>query len=119
MRETSRYKEEQTRFRILTLDTEVRDDGLYVQLRPVHGSPRRIPFEEIEDVSVTTYSATEFGGWAWGIRIGPSLGSLAYRVRGDDGVRIERRDDADLFVGSQSPAELAEAIRTATADARP
>lgn len=110
MASSSRYRETQRRFWILQLDTEVRDDGLSVQFRPLHWSPRRIPFEEIEDVSVTTYSAAEFGGWAWGIRIGPSLDSIAYRVRGDDGVRVERRNDADVFLGSQSPAELADAI---------
>jgi hypothetical protein len=108
-----RFQESQRRFWILRLDTEVRDDGLYVQFWPLHRSFRRIPFEDIEDVTVTTYSAREFGGWAWGIRIGPSMDSVAYRVRGNDGVRVERRNGTDLFLGSQSPTELADAVRTA------
>lgn len=108
-----RFRESQRRFGLLRLDTEVRDDGLYVKFWPLHWSFRRIPFEDVEDVSVTTYSAREFGGWAWGIRIGPSLDSMAYRVRGDQGVRVERASGTDLFLGTQSPAELADAISAA------
>lgn len=113
MIKSPRYRESQKRFLVFKLDTEVRGDGLYIQFWPVHQSPRRIPFEDIEDVSVTTYSAMEFGGWAWGIRIGPSLDSIAYRLRGSDGVRVTRTNDQDLFIGSQSAQELADAIRKA------
>lgn len=113
-----RYEETQRRFWILDLDTQVRDDGVYVQLWPLHWSSRRIPFEDIEAVSVSTYSAKEFGGWAWGVRIGPSLDSVAYRLRGNEGVRITRKNHADLFLGSQSPSKLAEAIERASDAAR-
>lgn len=107
------YREVQRGYLFTKLSTEVKQDGLYVQMGPLQWYPRRIPFETITDVSVTTYSASEFGGWAWGVRVGPSMKSKAYRVRGNRGVWISRRGAKDLFLGSQSPEELAAAIRRA------
>ncbi|WP_224269984.1 hypothetical protein [Haloprofundus salinisoli] len=89
------------------LETEVRDDGVYVRFAPVHRSPRRISWEELVSAEATSYSPIgEFGGW--GIRWRP--GTVAYSVSGSEAVRIERTGNRDVIVGSQRAAEFAEAI---------
>jgi len=91
----------------LRLETEVRADGIYLKMWPLHRSVRRIPWSEIERYESTQYSPLqEFGGW--GIRWTP--GKLAYNVSGDRGIRIERTTGRVVLVGSQRPEELVRAI---------
>lgn len=91
----------------LRLETEVRADGIYLKMWPLHRSVRRVPWSEIERYESTQYSPLqEFGGW--GIRWTP--GKVAYNVSGDRGVRIERTTGRVVLVGSQRPEELVRAI---------
>jgi hypothetical protein len=91
----------------LRLKTEVRADGIYIKMWPIHRSFRRIPWSEIEHYEVKQYRPLrEFGGW--GIRWAP--GKLAYNVRGNRGVWIERTNERSVLVGSQYPEEFAEAV---------
>ena len=91
----------------LRLETEVRADGIYLKMWPLHRSARRIPWSEIERYESTQYRPLqEFGGW--GIRWTP--GKLAYNVSGDRGIRIERTTGRVVLVGSQCPEELVRAI---------
>lgn len=93
------------------LETEVRADGIYVKMRPLHRSFRRIAWADVERCESTVYSPLrEFGGW--GIRWAP--GKLAYNVSGNRGVRIERTDGRDVLIGSRRPEELLGAIEKAT-----
>lgn len=96
--------------RVATLDTEVRDDGVYVKFAPLHRSFRRIPFDDLADVQATGYSPLRYGGW--GIRWSPSW--VAYTVSGKSGVRLERRDGQSVLVGSDDPDELLAAVQAAT-----
>ncbi|KTG10639.1 hypothetical protein AUR64_08215 [Haloprofundus marisrubri] len=92
------------------LETEVRDDGVYVRFVPFHRSPRRIGWEEMTSAEATEYSPIgEFGGW--GLRWRP--GSVAYSVSGTEAVRIERPDEKTVVVGSQRASEFAAAIERA------
>ena len=94
----------------LRLSTEVREDGIYYRLRPLHRSFRRIGWDEIETYEAETYRPLrEFGGW--GIRWAP--GRIAYSVSGDEGVRIEREDGRTVLLGSRRPEALADAIEAA------
>ncbi|WP_435349268.1 DUF6141 family protein [Haloarchaeobius sp. HRN-SO-5] len=91
----------------LRLETEVRVDGIYLKMWPLHRSFRRIPWGEIERYEPTTYSPLrEFGGW--GIRWAP--GRLAYNVSGDRGVRIHRTDGRSVLVGSQHVEDFVDAL---------
>jgi hypothetical protein len=91
----------------LRLQTEVRADGIYVKMWPLHRSFRRIPWSEIERYESRRYGPLrEFGGW--GIRWRP--GKIAYNVSGDRGVWIERTDDRTVLIGSQRPEEFVGAI---------
>jgi hypothetical protein len=91
----------------LRLRTEVRGDGIYLKMWPLHRSFRRIAWSEIERCEVRQYNPIrEFGGW--GIRWVP--GKLAYNVRGNRGVWIERTTGRAVLVGSQDPEEFVKAI---------
>jgi hypothetical protein len=91
----------------LRLTTEVRADGIYLKMWPLHRSFRCIPWSEIEQYEARQYRPLrEFGGW--GIRWTP--GKLAYNVRGNRGVWIERTNERGVLVGSQHPEEFVEAI---------
>jgi len=91
----------------LRLLTEVRADGIYFKMWPLHRSFRRIVWSEIERYESKRYSPLgEFGGW--GIRWAP--GKLAYNVSGDRGVWIERTNGRAVLIGSQHPEELVRAI---------
>ena len=91
----------------LRLETEVRDDGIYVKMWPLHQSFRRIGWSEIERYEPKTYRPIrDFGGW--GIRWAP--GKIAYNVSGNQGVLLHRLNDRDVLVGSQRVEDLVEAI---------
>lgn len=91
----------------IRLRTEVRDDGIYVRMWPLHRTVRRISWSSIADYEARTYSPLrEFGGW--GIRWAP--GKIAYNVSGNRGVWIERKNGKDVLVGSQQPEQFVRAI---------
>jgi len=95
----------------LRLKTEVRADGIYLKLWPLHRSFRRISWPEIERYEARRYQPLrEFGGW--GIRWPP--GKVAYNVSGNRGVWLERTDGRSVLVGSQRPEELVDAMNEAT-----
>lgn len=91
----------------LRLQTEVRADGIYLKMWPLHRSFRHIPWSEVERYEATEYRPLrDFGGW--GIRWAP--GKLAYNVSGSEGVLIERTDGRAVLVGSQRVEEFARGI---------
>ena len=107
------YQETTERLWILQLITEVRDDGLYIRFKPIHWSFRRIPVKDIENVTVTAYSAADYGGWHWGVRKSLS-GNTVYRLRGDRGVEVTLQSGKQIFIGSRSPSELETAVQRVT-----
>lgn len=91
----------------LRLETEVRTDGIYLKMWPLHRSFRRIAWAEMDRYEQRTYRPLrEFGGW--GIRWAP--GRLAYNVSGNRGVWIERPNERSILVGSQRVEEFVTAI---------
>jgi len=93
---------------VMKLITEVRDDGLYVRLYPLHFSFKRIPLESIREFTVVTYRPIlQYGGW--GIRYG--WRGNAYNVSGNRGLKLEFFKGRHLLIGSQRPEELAHALR--------
>ncbi len=99
-----------TLFYAINLTTEVRSDGLYVRLFPLHLSFRRITYERLAKYEVQTYRPIrDYGGW--GIRYG--CGGKAYNVSGNRGVMLELLDGERLLIGSQKPEDLSNAIALA------
>ncbi len=102
------------------LVTEVRTDGLYLKLWPLHLSFRHVACGDIEAVERESFSALgEYGGI--GVRHNPTFyrwgvsfeGPKAYIAEGGDGVRVDRRDRRPLLVGTQRPGELHAALERA------
>lgn len=89
------------------LRTEVRADGIYVKMWPLHRSYRQISRDEIERYEARRYEPLrEFGGR--GVRWAP--GKLAYGVSGNRGVWIRRTNGRSVLVGSQRAEEFVSAI---------
>jgi Family of unknown function (DUF6141) len=96
-------------FVMMRLVTEVREDGLYVRFVPFHFSPKRIDLTALESHRALTYSPIkEYGGW--GIR--HRRGRKAYNVSGNEGVRLDFKNDKHLLIGSQKAKKLERAIAT-------
>jgi hypothetical protein len=91
----------------LRLTTEVRNDGIYVKMWPLHQTVRRISWSDVEAYEPRRYKPLrEFGGW--GIRLAP--GKIAYSVSGNQGVWIQRTNGRDILVGSQHVEDFIRAI---------
>jgi hypothetical protein len=113
-RDATLFKEVTERFLVLRLVTEVGADGLSVRLEPFQRTFRHLPRERIREVRAASYSATDYGGWHWGLRRTPG-GNTVYRLRGSRGV-VVRSDGTEWFVGSQRPAELEAALEEVVSD---
>lgn len=95
-------------FWMLTLQTEVRGDGVYIRFLPIHFRFKRFGAEEIKEYYARQYKPiAEYGGW--GIRYGKKSGR-AYNVRGNKGVQLVFKNGKRLLIGSQRAEELEEEI---------
>lgn len=110
------FHETTERFWVLRLITEVRESGVFVRLDPFQRSFRRLPPDQIQNASITSYAATTYAGWHWGVRRTPG-GNTVYRLRGDQGVEVVRANGERWFIGSKRPEKFAAAIEQITEDA--
>ncbi|MCE5187335.1 MAG: DUF6141 family protein [Planctomycetaceae bacterium] len=98
-------------FCLLTLETQVRSDGLYVRMFPLHLHFKKFALDEINEYYARQYKPLmEYGGW--GIRYGSH--GKAYNVSGNRGLQLVFKSGKKLLIGSQKPDELVEAIRLAS-----
>ncbi|HVN04471.1 MAG TPA: DUF6141 family protein [Bryobacteraceae bacterium] len=94
----------------MKLVTEVRDEGLYIDFIWLWPE-RTIPWDQIRSVETRTYRPVrDFGGWGvrWAAR------GIVYHARGKRGVRLLLASGERVLVGSQQPADLAQAIAART-----
>ena len=95
---------------IFTLDTQVRQDGLYFKIYLMMPRYKKIGFDEIQECCAREYKPiSEYGGW--GIKWGKS--GKAYNMSGKEGVQLVLQDGKRILIGSQKADELAEAIESA------
>jgi len=93
----------------IRLETEVRNDGLYVRFFPLHIRFKKFTREDVEQYCARTYRPLlEYGGW--GIRFGKS--GRAFNMSGKRGVQLVLKGGKRLLIGSQKPEELVDAIRS-------
>ncbi|MDZ4749548.1 MAG: hypothetical protein SH808_13755 [Saprospiraceae bacterium] len=86
----------------LKLYTRIDSIGVHFRMKPFHLREQSIPWEEIDQIHVRTYSAIlEYGGW--GMRIGRK--GKAYNVRGNDGIQIVKKNGKKVLIGTQRPEE--------------
>jgi len=96
-------------FLFLKLETEVRNDGLYVRLFPLHIQFRKFTSEDISEAYARKYKPiSEYGGWG----IKGTLKNKVYNTQGNEGVQIVFKNGKKLLIGSQKSQELENAIKT-------
>jgi hypothetical protein len=94
-------------FYLLAFTVEIKIDGIYYRFYPIQLSYRHIDWNELRCAESVTYRPlAEYGGW--GIRYGRN--GMAYNVSGSKGVRLIKKDEKQLLLGSQHADELAMAI---------
>lgn len=90
------------------LDTQIRQDGVYVRFLPFYLTFKVYQWRDISKCYVRQYSPIEeYGGW--GFRIGPS--GKAFNVSGDRGLQLELKDQTKMLIGTNNPLELTEVLR--------
>jgi hypothetical protein len=94
---------------LMTLETEVHSDGLYVRFFPIHINYKKFSPDDLERYHARQYKPLrEYGGW--GIRFGRK--NKVYSISGDKSVQILLKNGERVLLGSQKPYELVEAINT-------
>ena len=92
-------------FWVMKLRVETQTDTLHISYFPFLN--RSIPYSDIASAEVEDYSLFTYRGW--GLRYSFVKG-WAYTVSGKQGVRLELASGKSLFLGSQQPEALAQAI---------
>ena len=88
--------------------TQIRRDGIYVRFPPFQPSFHKYSWENIDVLYLRNFDAvSEYRGW--GIKAGPA--GKGYIVSGDKGLQLELRDNSNVLLGTQRPAELANVLR--------
>ncbi len=96
---------------VARLETEVREDGLYVRFFPFHLRHKRIEIRSLTECFARSYEPfKEYGGW--GIRWWPN--GRAYCASGKRGVQLRFARDEGVLIGSQRAEELEAAIKSIT-----
>ena len=92
------------------LETQVKNDGIYVRFFPFIISFKYYPWDKISKSFVRKYRPlSEYGGW--GLRFSFFGKGTAYNVSGDMGLQLVFNDQKKLLVGTKKPEELAEALQ--------
>ena len=84
---------------ILRLVTKIRDDGIYIQFKPLQFKQKHIKLEEIKSFEVRKYKPlTEYGGW--GLRSGLNTRGhgKAYNVSGNMGLQLYLANGKKLLI---------------------
>ncbi len=87
------------------LDTQIKNDGIYVRFFPFHLRYKFYPWEELTKCYVRQYSPiAEYGGW--GLRYGFFGKGKAYNVSGNKGLQLEFKNNKKLLIGTNKQEEL-------------
>jgi hypothetical protein len=95
--------------RIVSLQTMILNDGIYVRFYPIQQAYRICPWEIIESVAVREYDPIgEFGGW--GYRVGFGNSGKAFNVSGNKGIQLVFTDKSRLLIGTQQAEEVTKVL---------
>ena len=90
------------------LDTQIRQDGIYVRFFPFRLSFQKFLWDTIAKTYIREYSPIgEFGGW--GLRY--SQTGKAYNVSGNKGIQLIMTDGSRLLIGTNKPDEAIKALQ--------
>lgn len=91
----------------IKLETEIKEDGIYVRLFPIHKRFRFFAWDGIVQAYVRTYKPlSEYGGWGlrgWG-------NNRALNISGKEGLQLIMKDGRKLLIGTQKPQEISDAL---------
>jgi len=88
---------------LISLKTQVRQNGIYVRFFPFHLKFRKFEFTSLKKSYVRKYKPIlEYGGW--GLRWG--FNGTAYNISGTKGLQLQLSNDKLLLIGTQKPKEL-------------
>ena len=91
------------------LDTQVKNDGIYVRLFPLQLSFKFFPWNNLSECFVREYNpVAEYGGW--GLRLGLFGKGTAYNISGNKGLELQFNNNKKLLIGTQKPEELQQVI---------
>lgn len=94
-------------FFLFKLETQIKEDGIYVRFFPIHRSFRFYSWESISKLEVREYKPiSEYGGW--GIR--GFRKNRALNVSGNIGLQLEFKDGKKLLIGTTKSDELSDVI---------
>ena len=98
-------------FYIFKLETQVKNDGIYVRFFPLQLSFKYFNWQEIDKLYIRQYHPiSEYGGW--GLRVGFSGIGKAYNMSGNVGLQIEFIDNKKLLIGTNKPDELKKVLNS-------
>jgi hypothetical protein len=90
------------------LETQIKDDGVYVRFYPNHRAYKKYTWAQLKAVYVRNYSPlSEYGGWG----LKGFKGDRAYNMRGKTGLQLVMNDGSKLLIGTQCGAELEAILR--------
>lgn len=97
-------------FLFLRLDTEIKQDGIYVRFFPFHLTFRKYSWDKIAKSFVKQYNPImDYGGW--GIRLGIFGKGRALNVSGNKGIQIVLTGGTRLLIGTNKPDEAKQALQ--------
>ncbi len=95
-------------FLCLRLDTQIKEDGIYVRFFPFAFKFKHYSWENIEALYMKEYSVLkEYGGW--GIRFG--ISGKALNVSGKNGLQLKLKNTGALLIGTNQPEEMTKVLK--------
>lgn len=92
------------------LDTEIKQDGIYVRFFPFYLTFRKYSWDKIAKSFVKQYNPImDYGGW--GFRLGLFGKGKALNVSGNKGIQIVLTDGTRLLIGTNKPDEAKQALQ--------
>lgn len=102
----------------ISLDTQIRKDGVYFRFYPLQQKYQCIPRERISQIYVRQYKPLrEYGGW--GYRVSITGNGKALNISGNQGIQIIYDENKKLLLGTQKPAEADMILKQWYADLLP
>lgn len=95
------------------LETTVTGDAVTIAFHGIWPT-RRIAIADIASIEPRRYTMLDSGGW--GVHLG--LAGMTYNVSGNEGIQFRLKNGSRVLLGTQRPAELADAVRRAMTGAR-
>lgn len=97
-------------FIFLRLDTQIKQDGIYVRFFPFQLKFKKYSWDKISKSYVRQYSPiSEYGGW--GLRLGLFGHGRAFNISGNKGIQLELTNGKRLLIGTKKPDKAKQTLR--------